>query len=407
MIGIAVLVGCGHESASDDAPADAAAVPTTSYHRDVAPILARNCTTCHRDGGLGPVPLTAFGDAREAAGAIADATGRHRMPPWPADGSGACNTFVGRRSLDARDITTLATWAAEGAPEGDPRDAVFVAPPPELPFTSSLELEAPAPYTVAVGPDEYRCFVIDPGLTSDRYITAVAALLDKEEVVHHIQLFSADTDQARTSIAARDAQDPAPGYSCDDEGVGTNLRYIGVWAAGDRVRRWPDTTGIRVPAGSHLVFQVHYHNHGTLPVSDRSRLALELAQTVDWPATIWSGSAPVSLPPGQAEVVTTASTTLPVTAVSWARALRIHMHTLGAHARMELVRGGQTQCLLDIPRWDFGWQLFYTLEQPIGLEVGDKLRLTCAYDTTSRATTTLWGASTEDEMCLGYVYFTD
>ena len=67
----------------------------------------------------------------------------------------------------------------------------------------------------------------------------------------------------------------------------------------------------------------------------------------------------------------------------------------------------KAQCLLDIPRWDFGWQLFYTLEQPIGLEVGDKLRLTCAYDTTTRTTTTTWGPSTEDEMCLGYTYFTD
>jgi hypothetical protein len=248
--------------------------------------------------------------------------------------------------------------------------------------------------------------IVDPQLASDRFITAISVLLDKTEVVHHIQLYAAETPNARAAIAARDTMDAAPGFSCGAEGV-DNLRYVGVWAAGDLVRRWPDRTGVRVAAGAHLVVQFHYHNHGGNPLADQSRVALELATTVESPATINSAHGyPLELPPGEANAMVTKLVPLPITEESWARAVRIHMHQLGTHARMELVRGAHTECMLDIPRWDVGWQLFYTLDHPIALEPGDQIRISCGYDTTSRTTPVSWGLATEDEMCIGYTYFT-
>lgn len=390
------------------APPEETAPPT--YHGDVAPILAARCATCHTDGGLGPFPLESYHQAAEVAGDIAWVTGRRIMPPWPADSSGACGTYAGARWLDDDEIDTLARWAAAGAPEGEPAVAAPVPRPPAQPFRADARLQADAPHTVAPGADEYRCFPVDLGLERDRYYTAISVALDRADVVHHIQLYAAQNARDEDDLAARDSSDPAPGYACGPEGPGP-LRYIGVWAPGDLVRRWADDTGILLEAGRTVVMQVHYHNHGDTPVADRTALDLELADEVAEVGRIISfAGLPLELPPGQPDVVVTGGRSISVTEPTFVRGVRLHMHRLGTRGRLELGRdlGGVEfgTCLLDIPRWDFDWQLFYQLAEPIPLEHGDRIHVTCAYDTRSRDATTVWGLGTEDEMCLGYTYLT-
>jgi hypothetical protein len=405
-----LVVGCGdNHGAAGDEPAsqpalDPAVLVAPTYHRDVAPILSARCGGCHTEGGVGPFPLTSYTEARDASESIARATTARVMPPWPADASGACGTFVDPRWLGEAEIATLATWHANGAPAGDAGER-FVPSPPQTPFTATVELGSNAGYQVRPGPDEYRCFVVDPGLASDRYITAIAMQLDQAEVVHHMQLYAADDAIGEQSISAREAEDPEPGYACDNEGVGQHLRYIGVWAAGDLVRRWPDGTGIQIHGGHRIVMQLHYHNHGSQPVVDQTRVALELADAVEHAGSIDSASGfPLILPPGQPDVTVTSEK--PFGRDGFIRGARIHMHTLGTHGRIELVRDGQASCVLDIPRWDFGWQLFYRFAEPIPFTANDNIRISCSYDTRSRSDTVTWGIRTEDEMCLGYTFLT-
>jgi hypothetical protein len=82
------------------------------------------------------------------------------------------------------------------------------------------------------------------------------------------------------------------------------------------------------------------------------------------------------------------------------------MHTLGTHARLDVIRGGEPTCVLDIPRWDFNWQLFYRFEQPIAFEDGDVLRVSCSYNTETQDAPVTWGIETTDEMCIGYLFET-
>lgn len=377
----------------------------TTYYKDVAPILTRRCAGCHVEDGVAPFALTSYAAAREEAVRIADVTERRIMPPWPAESSGACNTFVDQRWLPAAEIATLGAWLRDGAPEGDPHDAVAVTPPAPPAFTPSVRLQSAQAFTASPNRDQYRCFVVDPALATDRFIRALSVVLDRAEIVHHIQLYSADTAQARTAIANRDASHFGPGYPCDSSGPGTGLRYVGVWAAGDHVPRWPAGTGMRIPAGAHMVLQFHYHNHGTVPITDRSAVDLELSDLVTSEAEIHDVSGiPLHLPPGQAETIVSAASDVPISSPTMVRAVRLHMHELGTHARLELERGGARTCLLDIPRWNVGWQLFYSLDQPIALQPGDKLRVTCSYDTTSKTEPVTWGLTSDDEMCLGYTY---
>jgi hypothetical protein len=206
---VCALVACA--APHDEAPPAPAAGPT--YYRDVAPALARNCVTCHRDGGSAPFSLTTYDMAAEMSEAIVHVTAERTMPPWPADSSGACRTYVGQRWLDDATLALFAAWHAAGAPAGDPDSAIVVEPPPSTPFTPSVTLAASAPYQVGSGPDEYRCFVVDPGIAGDRFITALRVELDQAPIVHHIQLYASDDTDTDTALDAHEADEDRPGYS--------------------------------------------------------------------------------------------------------------------------------------------------------------------------------------------------
>jgi len=405
-----LAMGCGDQvrGIAEAAPGvDAAPVAPPTYYRDVAPILTTRCGGCHVEGGVAPFALGSYADASSRAAAIAAATTARVMPPWPADGGGACGTFVDSRWLTGDEIATLATWNAIGAPAGAPAYEPVGSPVP-TPFAAAVELVPDAAYLVRPGPDEYRCFVVDPELASDRYITAMAMQLDHPEVVHHVQLYAADDARDEQTIDDRDAQDPQPGYACGNEGVGSGLRYVGVWAPGDLVRRWPDGTGIRLSGGHRMVLQVHYHNHGSGPVLDATGVALELADSVERVGWIESARGqPLYLPPHQPDVTITSEVPVGSGLSGSIRGARLHMHALGTRGRIELVHDGQARCLLDIPRWDFDWQLFYRFVEPIAFVNGDLIRVSCSYDTTSIDEPVTWGIGTEDEMCLGYTFLTE
>lgn len=385
-------------------PEEPAAPPT--YTENVAAVLDRACAGCHRDGGLGPMALDSYGAAAEHADAIAQVTATRTMPPWPADSSGACNTFVGQRWLTDAEIELLAGWARAGAPRGAAR-STSPAPAPTVTFDRTVTLGPPAPVPIPPLTDTYRCFVVDPALAEDRFITAMAVDLDRADVVHHVQLYAIDDDETADEVAVHDAADPLPGYACGNESFDDALRYVGVWAPGDVVRRWAAGTGIALRAHRKLLLQIHYHNHAAQPVVDQTHIGLELADRVDAQGDVLRArNSALVLPPGLPNVVAVGTHVLDLDGPATARGFRIHMHQLGASGRLELVRDGETRCLLSIPRWDFDWQLFYMLDEPIALSPGDQLRLTCTYDTRSQTQTVRWGTSTDDEMCIGYTYAT-
>lgn len=392
--------------APSSAPDETAMVPT--YYGDVAALVSKACGGCHEDGGVAPFALETYDQVAERADAIAKVTRERRMPPWPAESGGDCNTFVGQRWLADEEIELLASWARAGAPAGDPASAGPPIEPVATPFSKSVTLGSDRPYEVRASTvDEYRCFVVDPGLEVDWYITAIGVELDRAELVHHIQLFAADDAGDEHALDELAAADAAPGYACGEDGLGADLRYVGVWAPGDLVRRWADGTGILLRAQRRLVLQLHYHNHSGETQLDQTRIGLELAASVHEVGDVYHArNTALYLLPGRSNIDAIGMHSIATGGPATARGVRLHMHALGTRGRLELVRGEQSTCLLSIPRWDFNWQLFYMFESPIALLPGDQLRLTCSYDTTSRSEPVTWGVSTDDEMCIGYTYLT-
>ncbi len=367
---------------------------TMTWYRDVLPIAQKRCQGCHVEGGIAPFPLGTYEEAQTRHMSMAAAVVARRMPPWmPSDD---CLRFRDSRRLEQAEIDTLVKWSEQGAPMGDPADA---PPAPDagtgLPRVDAT-LAPDAPYTPsATIVDDYRCLVLDPRLSTDRFVVGFDIQPGERPLVHHVILYTA----TRSEAASKDFSTPEPGWACFG-GPGTpNPTMLGGWVPGTMPTLYPQGTGIRLPADRVIVMQVHYNTAGRAPAPDRTVVSLMWQPGVAKPAAIvpmaqWT----FRIPPSSTNYAATATATSPA---GMLHGVLPHMHTKGKSLRVTL--GGR--CLIDIPRWDFGWQQFYFYADGLPLTAGENVALTCTWDNPTGRTVT-WGEGTDDEMCLNYFYLT-
>jgi hypothetical protein len=384
------------------APADA---PT--FHADVAPLLAQHCRGCHGAAGIAPFAFDTYEEAAALAPVIAAAVAEDIMPPWHVGDDGSCNTYRDSRRLADDDVATFVAWADAGAPEGEPAP---IPAPAELPHLQRVDLtlrpdEAYTP-NEAVS-DDYRCFVIDPGFAGDRFLTAFEVHPGQPSIVHHVVLFSVDSDAEEAAAAQLDADAAGPGYPCYGAAGTGGGRSLLVWTPGTGATEYPAGTGLRLLGGHSLVMQVHYFGGG---VPDSTTIDVALADTVEAEAYITGTfDASVEIPPGEESWLQTAALPLP----AWTTPMKIHavyphMHRYGRTLRVDYDRGGDSRCLVDVPDYDFAWQQFFFYEEPIVLDPpgGGHFRIGCTYDSRGAEETIHFGEGTGDEMCIAALYVT-
>ena len=422
----------------------AAAPPT--YYRDVAPILDAKCTTCHRIGGIAPFSLTTAADAEEHAAGIAALTHAGLMPPWmPGPDSIALRGRALRR-LSAKQLATLAAWSAAGAPAGNHAD-LRVRPSTGAglggPGTTIrlAPAEAYLPHATGGGIDDYHCFVLDPKLAHNVFVTGALIRPQRTGIVHHVILYEASGTQA---AAARrlNAAGGGKGWTCfggpnlpvDLSQPGSIERlgqppWIAAWVPGHTTNALPAGTGVLLHAHALVVMQVHYNLIAAV-APDRSQAWLRIrpATTRLTPLQTQLVAAPVELPCPKgyggagctrgraladeaahygidAAFVPTALLQLcrktladypksvgtgtsirtscdrAVTAPETVYGVAGHMHLRGRDVRVELDPGTARQrMLLHIPAWDFHWQDVYYLQHPLRIRPGDTIRVSCTFD---------------------------
>lgn len=410
--GCSIAVSLGVLDSIGGSPTPAA----ITYAKHVAPILQKNCQSCHRPGEVGPMSLMTYEQASAFAPGIKAAVQRRSMPPWPAeDGYGE---FLHSRRLSEEEIKTLSAWVDAGSPLGNPNDM-----PPPVQFPEGWQLgapdriyESPEPYALAAdGADVYRNFVLEAGFDEDRYITAMEVRPDQKQVVHHVIAYIDARPQGKGRSLELDAKDPGPGYTSSGAGVNFDPDgMLGGWAPGNESRHLPDGVAIKLPKGSHIVLQVHYHKNG-VAVKDRTRIGLHFAKTpvkkLTVPYPIAKGD--LEIPPGEKNHRATAEMTAPtnVHAVS----IMPHMHQLGRRMKVTATRpDGTIVPMVHVPAWDFRWQNTYTYKEPVALPKGTKVLVEAWYDNSadnpnnpnSPLKTVRWGEATTDEMLLAYVWIT-
>jgi hypothetical protein len=409
----AVAVGCG-ASEEETTPgltsgSGAGTSGSPTWWEDVAPIVYQNCLGCHTAGGIAPFTLESYADVKSpVAEVMALATEQRTMPPWHADNSGSCNTYRDARWLSDEQIATIGAWAKAGAPEGDAANAPTKPTPPTGLETATHALDIMVEYMPNADiTDDYRCFVVDPGITQDMYLTAYEVKPGQPTVVHHVILYGLETAAEQQAAEQLDTDEPGPGYTCfGGPGAGSN-KFIGGWAPGTAVTRYPENTGVLMAAGRKAVLQIHYNTlNGVLP--DRTTMDLELVASVPKPAIIEMVANPdLSLPPGQDYVQAVGGAMNPSPVPLVVHGVYPHMHQLGEDLTTTFQRPSGDVCAVSVPDWNFHWQQFYFYEDPIVVLPGDYVEIACGYDTRGRTETITWGEGTQDEMCLTFFYLTE
>jgi peroxiredoxin/mono/diheme cytochrome c family protein len=411
-----------------------------TYHRDVLPILQKNCQSCHRPGEVAPFSLMTYKQAVNWAEDIKTFTRNRTMPPWKLVAGMA---FHNERRMDEKDIKTLASWVDADCPEGDPRDA-----PPPVKFPEGWKLGTPdlvlsPDDDMTLGPtgrDLFRCFVLPTKLAEDVYVAAIEVRPSNPRIVHHALLFI-DTrgagrklqDTAQAELAKKPkTTEPLDGHVADgsvlDRGPGYT-RSMGVgfipqgglsgWAPGQTTQYLPDGVGFSLPKNSDVVMQVHYHRNGRTE-RDRTQVGLYFARKkVDRPlqgGVIAGGSGTgalrtlFSIPPKNAA--------FSVDGDMWATgdfklvSVMPHMHMVGKEITVTMTPpDGPAQTVLAIKQWDYNWQETYFLKQPLEVKSGTRLHVEAIYDNSDKNPRNpydpprriTFGEQTFNEMCFVFL----
>ncbi len=425
---VTAAVGCAIEYETA-APVGGA----VTFYKDVQAILNANCVVCHRQGEVGPFPLSTYNQARRWASDIKDYTANRQMPPWMPAGGVA---MKGERKLTEKEIATLAVWADAGAPEGNVKDAPK-APDfgegwrygkPDLILTPGEDFRL-----AAVGDDLFRVFVVPTGLTENKWVIGYDVKPGNPRVVHHTLHYFDTTGQGRgleKKQLAKDEDaiksgkilaDGGPGYTAS-MGVGfvagggtrdaPTFGGLGGWAPGQMGQFLPNGMGWLLPKGSDFLIQTHYHRNGQ-PARDRTQIGLYFAKgPIDqpWQSVVVNGMKPNELiPAGKVDHVARGAFYLHSDAIL--HNVLPHMHLLGKTTKVTMTPpGGKPIVLVEIPAWDYKWQETYWFKEPIHAKAGTKLEIEAVFDNstsnpnnpTSPPKNVKVGEQTTDEMLFGF-----
>jgi hypothetical protein len=410
------------------ASAQAQSVPT--FSKDVAPILYKNCTNCHRPGEIGPMPLTSYKDARPFARSIATRVQNGTMPPWHADDP-THHKFSNDRSLSDADRDTIIKWASGGAPEGNANDLPamptfadgWMMGKPDQIFT--MQESYPIPPT---GTLDYKIFEIPTNLTEDKWLQAFEIKPGDRAVVHHViayvrapaapgaggpppaaQAGPRPTPPFQFGQAMRRPAD-APAQAKQDEGNDRPAKqnpggWLAGYAPGYSLRVYAPGTAIKIPKGAVITLQVHYTTNGKA-TSDRTSVGVKYA--TEAPKTelvvVPLQTANFVLKAGAPDTRVDAEMTVNTDVTLWSAIP--HTHVRGKRWQVEAIYpDGRSELILNVPKYDFNWQTDYIYTSPVQLPKGTKLKTSAWYDNSTANKSNpdptkdvYWGDQTWEEM---------
>lgn len=407
-------IAAGQPKAETIARGNQAAGSTSSpkFYKDVLPILQDRCQSCHRRGEAAPMPLVTYEETRPWADKIADAVENRMMPPWFADPR--YGRFSNDPSLTAEQVATIVNWARAGAPAGNERDA-----PPPRKWTDGWNIPEPdvvagMPKPVPIpahGEVEYTYEILPTHFVENKWVQMVEVRPSSPAHVHHAVVYIRPPDSTWLRHAPVGIPFTASMLKNPEErreAHETTSDLLLVYAPGSAAERFPDGMAKFIPAGSDLVFQMHYTTNGKA-ASDQTRAGLVFAKAV--PAkrviTLQLNDHAIIIPPGASDFRAEVQGTLPNDATLLS--LFPHMHLRGKRFEYDIVHeDGRIEPLLRV-NYHFHWQLTYKLAEPRELKAGTTLRAVAWYDNSKNNPhnpdpdkTVTWGDQTSDEMMVGF-----
>ena len=372
-----------------DAPPPPAPV---TYSEQVSRIIQEKCQKCHHPGTAAPFSLLTYDDAVNWSAMIKEVVHDRRMPPWHADPRHG--SFSNDRRLAQSEIDALLAWVDGGTPLGDESRL-----PPPREYADGWTIGKPdvifeMPETVTVpasGVVPYQYYTTETKFDEDVWISAAEARPGNRAVVHHIIVFYRGPEE-------------------DSGRLGQN--WIAATAPGDMPLVLPPGVGRKIPAGSTLVWQMHYTPTGK-EETDRSQVGLVFYKGDQPPdreaETHGIADHRFRIPPGEAHHQVESNMTIPRDA--YLLSFMPHMHLRGKDFEYRATfPDGRSEVLLSVPRYDFNWQSTYRLAEPLLLPRGTRIDCVAHFDNSSGnpanpdpAETVRWGDQTWEEMMIGYI----
>ncbi|MBS1812516.1 MAG: DUF3471 domain-containing protein, partial [Acidobacteria bacterium] len=414
------------------------------FSKDIAPIFNAKCAECHRPGDAAPFSTLTYKEVRPWAKSIKEKVANRTMPPWHADPH--FGQFANDRSLSQKEIDTIVAWVDGGAKEGNPKDM-----PAAPTFVDGWSIGKPdmiikvPEYTYKAGADEYQYYDVATNFKEDMYVQFAEARPGNRKIVHHILAFiqppggmnlvglSNEERNKRMDVMLKNPNSPfyrdgflmrlKPEQPVMDDGCDPNGRRGGGgdniltgYAPGHNADIFAPGTGRKIPAGSIIRFQMHYSNQtlGSNAVEkDESVIGLIFAKEPPKKLVTTNsvGNILFKIPAGAENHKVTACRTIKRDTTVYA--LLPHMHLRGKSMRYDVYYpNGKSETLLNVPKYDFGWQTNYVLKEPKHLPAGSRIMVTAYFDNSKNnkfnpdpTKDIRYGEPTYDEMMLGFMDF--
>ena len=319
-----------------------------SYEKEISPILAKNCVSCHAEGGIAPFAMNSYDVVKQFGPMIREAIRTDRMPPYNADPH--VGQFKDDMNLSVKDAQTLVHWIEAGSPRGAGEDPLKinakVAPEWEL-GEPDLVLTLPSFAVPASGIVDYQNPMLKNPLTEGRWLRASTIKVGDRQAVHHL------------------------------------LSPVGGYAVGAESTVYPADTGTWVEPGQNLRFQLHYTPYGKA-TTDVTKVGLYFYPKDKPPSIVRRNAvvlnAGIEIKPNAARHKETAYSVFPGAATLYS--VFPHAHYRGENVEVSLLKPGaaKEELILSLPKYDFNWQRGYEFKTPIQIAPGTKLITRYEYD---------------------------
>ncbi|MDP6413811.1 MAG: redoxin domain-containing protein [Gammaproteobacteria bacterium] len=380
--------------------------PVVSYSKDIAPVLAEQCASCHREGGVAPFAMDGHSMVQGWSPMIREVLMTRRMPPGQIDGH--IGDFVNDRLVDDQDVRNIIAWVEAGAPKDDGNDPLAELTWPETKWAfgePDMVLDIPATTVPATGNGVFVNVEVTFDMPEDRWLRGSQIVAGERTVLHHTVNrldFPEEIGQRRGGFLGGDAPDKAG---------------ITAYVPGATPRMLPPNTGGLLKAGSVLTLNMHYTPNGRETV-DKSQLGVWFYPEGEVPKERMSGQCACIFPNNWTTIPPRDPNFEQVSTITIPRDANIHSYLPHMHFRGKYMRfyadypDGSREELLNIAKYNYNWQLSYTYEEPKFVPGGTKITAVGAFDNSAQNPANPnpdravdWGNESWDEMFFGAMQY--
>ena len=376
-----------------------------TYTEDIAPILYKNCTSCHRSGGAAPFSLTTYAQVNRKKNTILGVTQSGLMPPWPADRN--YSHFIGERYLTDAAKQKIKDWIEGGAPEGD------TSLLPELPQYDTYSYIGKPDTTVwfdsilisGNSRDKFFIATLPITLSEKKYVRAMEFLPNENNLVHHMngRLLNYEPDKKASILNGQRilnlevaeseyvTQFNALQLTNDDGTRPSQINSAVNYLPGVQAQLYPEGIGGFTMNKKSILIADDIH-FGPIPQDkwDHSRVNIFFSNTppkrpINEVMLGTNGASkiipPLLIPPGK---ITKHASFLKIPEDISILTINPHMHLLGKSFKAYALTPSQdTIRLISIPKWDFMWQYFYTFPKMLKIPAGSVVYVEAEFDNTA------------------------